>query len=290
MVQAAAQAQAVVAAAKNRGGGLVPMNAAQIDALSQIQARAIVNARPQTALVGSSGAAAGTNPGEPTPQQIQNQIQLQAQALVHAHTQAQIAAGIFKETEKTKAPSAPSASSASNLMRSSVPQSVGMKRPAPAASTVPLVPLTSGPSAGLTFVQRIGEGGFEDDGMPVMDAKSPEFLAKMEGALTEFWAGQLQEMRTLGSEKAQTEQDFKNHNDLPLARIKRIMKSDEDVRMISAEAPVLFAKACEMFILEMTLRSWNYSENNKRKTLLKEDLKEAIQRTDIFDFLVDVID
>jgi nuclear transcription factor Y, gamma len=51
-----------------------------------------------------------------------------------------------------------------------------------------------------------------------------------------------------------TEQDFKNHNDLPLARIKRIMKSDEDVRMISAEAPVLFAKACEMFILEITLR------------------------------------
>ncbi len=123
MVQAAAQAQAVVAAAKNRGGGLVPMNAAQIDALSQIQARAIVNARPQTALVGSSGAAAGTKPGEPTPQQIQNQIQLQAQALVHAHTQAQIAAGIFKETEKTKAPSAPSASS--TLMRSSAPQSVG---------------------------------------------------------------------------------------------------------------------------------------------------------------------
>ena len=283
MVQAAAQAQAVVAAAKNRGGGLVPMNAAQIDALSQIQARAIVNARPQTALLGSSGAA-GTQ-GEPTPQQIQNQIQVQAQALVHAHTQAQIAAGIFKETEKTKAP-APSASS----IRSSVPQSVGMKRPAPVASTVPLVPLTSGPSAGLTFVQRIGEGGYEDDGMPVMDAKSPEFLAKMEATLTEFWAGQLQEMRTLGSEKVQTEQDFKNHNDLPLARIKRIMKSDEDVRMISAEAPVLFAKACEMFILEMTLRSWNYSENNKRKTLLKEDVKEAIQRTDIFDFLVDVID
>ena len=39
-----------------------------------------------------------------------------------------------------------------------------------------------------------------------------------------------------------TEASFKTHNDLPLARIKRIMKSDEDVRMISAEAPVLFAK------------------------------------------------
>jgi hypothetical protein len=29
------------------------------------------------------------------------------------------------------------------------------------------------------------------------------------------------------------------------------MKSDEDVRMISAEAPIVFAKACELFILEM---------------------------------------
>ena len=83
--------------------------------------------------------------------------------------------------------------------------------------------------------------------------------------------------------------DFKNHNDLPLARIKRIMKSDEDVRMNSAEAPVLFAKACEMFILELTLRSWGYSEKNKRRTLQKEDIQTAIRNTDIFDFLVDVI-
>ena len=33
-----------------------------------------------------------------------------------------------------------------------------------------------------------------------------------------------------------SEQSFKTHNDLPLARIKRIMKSDEDVRMISVRA------------------------------------------------------
>jgi len=59
--------------------------------------------------------------------------------------------------------------------------------------------------------------------------------------LRAFWAQQLAEM------SATT--DFKTHN-LPLARIKKIMKSDEDVRMISSEAPALFAKACEMFILE----------------------------------------
>jgi len=115
---------------------------------------------------------------------------------------------------------------------------------------------------------------------------STEFQSHLQSQLTTFWKGQLEEMHKL---PIGTEHDFKNHNDLPLARIKRIMKSDEDVRMISAEAPVLFAKACEMFILELTLRSWNYSESSKRRTLQKEDLQAAIKKTDVFDFLVDVI-
>lgn len=98
--------------------------------------------------------------------------------------------------------------------------------------------------------------------------------------LQNFWANQYQEIE-------QTT-DFKNHS-LPLARIKKIMKADEDVRMISAEAPVIFARACEMFILELTLRSWNHTEENKRRTLQKNDIAAAITRTDIFDFLVDIV-
>ena len=58
---------------------------------------------------------------------------------------------------------------------------------------------------------------------------------------------------------------FKNLQ-LPLARIKKIMRSDEDVRMISAEAPVLFSKACELFIKDLTFRAWFYTKINKRKT------------------------
>ncbi len=38
--------------------------------------------------------------------------------------------------------------------------------------------------------------------------------------------------------------------------------------MISAEAPVLFAKACELFILDLTMRAWSKSEENNRKTLI----------------------
>lgn len=98
--------------------------------------------------------------------------------------------------------------------------------------------------------------------------------------LQAFWANQMHEVE-------QT-MEFKNHS-LPLARIKKIMKADEDVRMISAEAPVIFAKACEMFILELTMRAWIHTEENKRRTLQKNDIAAAISRTDVFDFLVDII-
>nr|CAD7616752.1 unnamed protein product [Timema genevievae] len=45
------------------------------------------------------------------------------------------------------------------------------------------------------------------------------------------------------------------------------MKLDDDVKMISAEAPMLFAKAAEIFIHELTLRAWIHTEDNKRRTL-----------------------
>ncbi|KAI3459354.1 hypothetical protein Pfo_016017 [Paulownia fortunei] len=103
---------------------------------------------------------------------------------------------------------------------------------------------------------------------------------QLQQQLQSFWANQYEEIDQVT--------DFKNHS-LPLARIKKIMKADEDVRMISAEAPVIFARACEMFILELTLRSWNHTEENRRRTLQKNDIAAAITRTDIFDFLVDIV-
>ncbi|KAL8056520.1 hypothetical protein ABFX02_04G124600 [Erythranthe guttata] len=105
-------------------------------------------------------------------------------------------------------------------------------------------------------------------------------LQQQQQQLHMFWTYQRQEIEQVN--------DFKNHQ-LPLARIKKIMKADEDVRMISAEAPILFAKACELFILELTIRSWLHAEENKRRTLQKNDIAAAITRTDIFDFLVDIV-
>ena len=67
------------------------------------------------------------------------------------------------------------------------------------------------------------------------------------------------------------------------------MKLDEDVKMISAEAPVLFAKAAEIFIHELTMRAWIHTEDNKRRTLQRNDIAMAITKYDQFDFLIDIV-
>ncbi|CAL1283452.1 unnamed protein product [Larinioides sclopetarius] len=97
-----------------------------------------------------------------------------------------------------------------------------------------------------------------------------------------FWEREMDEIRNLG------QNDFKSQ-ELPLARIKKIMKLDEDVKMISAEAPVLFAKAAELFITELSLRAWVHTEDNKRRTLQRNDIAMAITKYDQFDFLIDIV-
>lgn len=59
--------------------------------------------------------------------------------------------------------------------------------------------------------------------------------------------------------------------------------------MISGEAPIIFAKACEIFILELTLRAWTQTEENKRRTLQRSDVAAAVSKNDTFDFLIDIV-
>jgi len=101
-------------------------------------------------------------------------------------------------------------------------------------------------------------------------------------AYDNFWPKVTDEIRNMSIA------DLK-HQELPLARIKKIMKLDEDVKMISAEAPVLFAKAAEMFIHELTMRAWIHTEDNKRRTLQRNDIAMAITKYDQFDFLIDIV-
>ncbi|KAJ1601315.1 hypothetical protein NDA14_001259 [Ustilago hordei] len=87
--------------------------------------------------------------------------------------------------------------------------------------------------------------------------------------------------------------DFKSglptQGQLPLARIKKVMKSDDQVKMISAEAPILFARACEIFISDLTCRAFLIAEEHKRRTIQRSDIAGAIGRSDLFDFLIDFV-
>ena len=111
-----------------------------------------------------------------------------------------------------------------------------------------------------------------------------------QSAYDSFWPKAMEDIRNMDTSALKQQE-------LPLARIKKvrtlvplliglavshllpqIMKLDEDVKMISAEAPVLFAKAAEMFINELTMRAWIHTEDNKRRTLQRNDIAMAITK------------
>lgn len=119
----------------------------------------------------------------------------------------------------------------------------------------------------------------------------PQQIPEQYTQLAMFWQSQQRDIELIDPYNY----DFKS-NKLPLARIKKIMKSDQDVKvfiylyqMISAEVPILFAKACDLFISELTMRSWNNTEENKRRTLQKNDIALAVNKADVYDFLIDII-
>ncbi|KAJ3477985.1 hypothetical protein NLI96_g10080 [Meripilus lineatus] len=99
--------------------------------------------------------------------------------------------------------------------------------------------------------------------------------------LRSFWQRQI--------DAAEQETPDYRHPPLPLARIKKVMKSDPEVKMIAADAPILFCKACEIFIAEITARAFIIADSNKRRTLSRADIAKAISKSDQFDFLIDVI-
>lgn len=99
--------------------------------------------------------------------------------------------------------------------------------------------------------------------------------------LRSFWQRQV--------DTAEQETPDYRHPPLPLARIKKVMKSDPDVKMIAADAPILFCKACEIFISEITARAFIIADSNKRRTLSRSDIAKALAKSDQFDFLIDIV-
>ncbi|KAF8169011.1 histone-fold-containing protein [Mycena galopus ATCC 62051] len=112
--------------------------------------------------------------------------------------------------------------------------------------------------------------------------------------LRSFWQRQI--------DAAEQETPDYRHPPLPLARIKKVMKSDPDVKVSAFSplsrlatapgtppAPILFCKACEIFIAEITARAFIIADSNKRRTLSRADIAKALTKSDQFDFLIDIV-
>ena len=58
---------------------------------------------------------------------------------------------------------------------------------------------------------------------------------------------------------------------------------------VKAESPFILAKACELFIMEITIRSWLRTENSRRRSLEKSDITNAILDSKEYGFLTNKI-
>ncbi|KAG0216495.1 hypothetical protein BGX28_000009 [Mortierella sp. GBA30] len=65
---------------------------------------------------------------------------------------------------------------------------------------------------------------------------------------------------------------------LPAARVKRIIKEDKDVQMVSNDAVFLISVATELFLESFTTKAFNLAKLDKRKTVSYKDL-DVIPKT-----------
>ncbi|KAK3815425.1 MAG: histone-fold-containing protein [Benniella sp.] len=81
----------------------------------------------------------------------------------------------------------------------------------------------------------------------------------------------------------------KGVSQLPVARVKRIIKEDKDVQIVSNEAVFLISIATEIFLEGFTAKAFNLAKLEKRKTVLYKDLATAVTQYDSLEFLQDVV-
>ena len=84
-------------------------------------------------------------------------------------------------------------------------------------------------------------------------------------AYDQFWPKQQDDMRCLepGSFKQQ---------ELPLARIKKIMQSDEEVGKVAAPVPVIISRALELFTETLLMRAKKVTAQRGARTLTPSHL------------------
>ncbi|GBF87640.1 hypothetical protein Rsub_00351 [Raphidocelis subcapitata] len=76
---------------------------------------------------------------------------------------------------------------------------------------------------------------------------------------------------------------------LPLARVKKLIKSEPDVKVVSSEAIFLIGRAVELILDEMVARAHASMSRDARKALLYKDIANAVQGWEALDILGDAV-
>ncbi|RYC60074.1 hypothetical protein CHU98_g6152 [Xylaria longipes] len=75
----------------------------------------------------------------------------------------------------------------------------------------------------------------------------------------------------------------------PTARIKRIMQADEEVGKVAQQTPIAVGKALELFMVQLVHRSAEVAKEKNSKRITAPMLKQAIDSTNEWDFLRDIV-
>ncbi|TDL16300.1 histone-fold-containing protein [Rickenella mellea] len=75
----------------------------------------------------------------------------------------------------------------------------------------------------------------------------------------------------------------------PVARIKKIMQKDEEVGKVAQATPVVISKALELFLGMIVDEANKVTSERNSKRVEAYHLKHAIERTDMLDFLKEIV-
>ncbi|KAI3336462.1 hypothetical protein HD806DRAFT_528067 [Xylariaceae sp. AK1471] len=75
----------------------------------------------------------------------------------------------------------------------------------------------------------------------------------------------------------------------PTARIKRIMQADEEVGKVAQQTPIAVGKALELFMVQLVRKSAEVAKDKNSKRITAPMLKQAIDSTNEWDFLRDIV-
>ena len=93
--------------------------------------------------------------------------------------------------------------------------------------------------------------------------------------------------KTIEADSVETAENEKSERltRLPMARIRTLIKADQDVSIASLESVFLITKATELFIETLAKEMHKVTQGQKRKTVYKKDMDSVIEVLDEYSFL-----